>query len=209
MIFMAKDTKKIFDAISHLARVNEPYDSIMVHDYLSRIGQLVSAGGEDYLITINQSTANYFNLINYAEKSTRNVGISSADFVRQSYAKFGISPKKKQTITEILDTIESDIFRIGESFAKGSSKTGPQRIDDVMANVVTQLNDIRLRPNGLIGLDTGFIELNNKTLGFQNGNLIILAARPAMGKTALALNFAQSALMSNKAVAIFFDGDAC
>ena len=65
--FMAKDTK-IFDAISHLARVNEPYDSIMVHDYLSRIGQLVSAGGEDYLITINQSTANYFNLINYAEK---------------------------------------------------------------------------------------------------------------------------------------------
>ena len=92
---------------------------------------------------------------------------------------------------------------MGRAFAKGSSKTGPQRIDDVMANVVTQLNDIRLRPNGLIGLDTGFIELNNKTLGFQNGNLIILAARPAMGKTALALNFAQSALMSNKAVAIF------
>ncbi|WP_081570058.1 replicative DNA helicase [Moraxella catarrhalis] len=200
--FYGERHKKIFDAISHLARVNEPYDSIMVHDYLSRIGQLVSAGGEGYLITINQSTANYFNLINYAEKvremSVYRQLISSANHM----LNLAYHPKK-QTITEILDTIESDIFRIGESFAKGSSKTGPQRIDDVMANVVTQLNDIRLRPNGLIGLDTGFIELNNKTLGFQNGNLIILAARPAMGKTALALNFAQSALMSNKAVAIF------
>ena len=58
-----------------------------------------------------------------------------------------------------------------------------------MANVVTQLNDIRLRPNGLIGLDTGFIELNNKTLGFQNGNLIILAARPAMGKDGFGTKF--------------------
>ena len=200
--FYGERHKRIFEAISHLARVNEPYDSIMVHDYLSRVGQLTAAGGEEYLITINQSTANFFNLINYAEKvremSIYRQLISSANHM----LNLAYHPKK-QSVTEILDTIESDIFRIGESFARGTSKTGPQRIDDVLANVVTQLDEIRLRPQGLIGLDTGFIGLNNKTLGFQNGNLIILAARPAMGKTALALNFAQSALMSNKSVVIF------
>lgn len=200
--FYGERHKRIFEAISHLARVNEPYDSIMVHDYLSRVGQLTAAGGEEYLITINQSTANFFNLINYAEKvremSIYRQLISSANHM----LNLAYHPKK-QTVTEILDAIESDIFRIGESYARGTSKTGPQRIDDVLANVVTQLDEIRLRPQGLIGLDTGFIGLNNKTLGFQNGNLIILAARPAMGKTALALNFAQSALMSNKSVVIF------
>lgn len=200
--FYGERHKRIFEAISHLARVNEPYDSIMVHDYLSRVGQLTAAGGEEYLIAINQSTANFFNLINYAEKvremSVYRQLISSANHM----LNLAYHPKK-QSVTEILDTIESDIFRIGESFARGTSKTGPQRIDDVLANVVTQLDEIRLRPEGLVGLDTGFIGLNNKTLGFQNGNLIILAARPAMGKTALALNFAQSALMSNKSVVIF------
>ncbi len=200
--FYGERHKRIFEAISHLARVNEPYDSIMVHDYLSRVRQLTAAGGEEYLIAINQSTANFFNLINYAEKvremSVYRQLISSANHM----LNLAYHPKK-QSVTEILDTIESDIFRIGESFARGTSKTGPQRIDDVLANVVTQLDEIRLRPEGLVGLDTGFIGLNNKTLGFQNGNLIILAARPAMGKTALALNFAQSALMSNKSVVIF------
>ncbi len=200
--FYGERHKRIFEVISHLARVNEPYDSIMVHDYLSRVRQLTAAGGEEYLIAINQSTANFFNLINYAEKvremSVYRQLISSANHM----LNLAYHPKK-QSVTEILDTIESDIFRIGESFARGTSKTGPQRIDDVLANVVTQLDEIRLRPEGLVGLDTGFIGLNNKTLGFQNGNLIILAARPAMGKTALALNFAQSALMSNKSVVIF------
>ena len=200
--FYGERHKRIFEVISHLARVNEPYDSIMVHDYLSRVRQLTAAGGEEYMIAINQSTANFFNLINYAEKvremSVYRQLISSANHM----LNLAYHPKK-QSVTEILDTIESDIFRIGESFARGTSKTGPQRIDDVLANVVTQLDEIRLRPEGLVGLDTGFIGLNNKTLGFQNGNLIILAARPAMGKTALALNFAQSALMSNKSVVIF------
>ncbi len=106
-------------------------------------------------------------------------------------------------MTEILDTVEADIFRIGENFANGTNKEGPQRIDDVLANVATQLEEIRLRDGGLVGIDTGFVELNNKTLGFQAGNLIILAARPAMGKTALALNFAQAALDAGKAVAVF------
>ncbi|MFC0820794.1 replicative DNA helicase [Moraxella marmotae] len=200
--FYGERHKKIFEAISHLAHVNEPYDSIMVHDYLSRTNQLTMAGGEEYLITINQSTANFFNLISYAEKVREMSVYRQLIGAANTMLNLSYHPKK-QSVTEILNKIESDIFRIGESFARGSSKTGPQSINDILPKVVNQLNEIRLRPDGLIGLDTGFIELNNKTLGFQNGNLIVLAARPAMGKTALALNFAQSALMSNKAVAIF------
>ncbi|OOS07772.1 replicative DNA helicase [Moraxella cuniculi DSM 21768] len=200
--FYGERHKKIFDAINHLANINQPYDALMVHDYLERVGQLQQVGGEEYLATINQSTANFFNLISYAEK-VRELSIyrqligSANNMLALAYHP------KKQTATEILDTVEADIFRIGESFARGSSKTGPQRIDDVLVNVTNQLQELRTRPNGLIGVNTGFEELNNKTSGFQDGNLIVLAARPAMGKTALALNFVQAALMENKAAAVF------
>ncbi len=200
--FYGERHKKIFEAISHLARINEPYDSLMVHDYLSRIDQLSQIGGEEYLLQINQSPASYFNLVSYAEK-VRDLSVYR-QLIKSANTMLNLAyHPKKQTVTEILDTVEADIFRIGENFANGTNKEGPQRIDDVLANVATQLQEIRMRDGGLVGIDTGFVELNNKTLGFQAGNLIILAARPAMGKTALALNFAQAALDAGKAVAVF------
>ncbi|USZ14695.1 replicative DNA helicase [Moraxella sp. FZLJ2107] len=200
--FYGERHKKIFDAISHLARINEPYDSLMVHDYLSRVDQLSAVGGEEYLLQINQSPVSFFNLVNYAEK-VRDLAVYR-QLIKSANTMLNLAyHPKKQTVTEILDTIEADIFRIGENFAKGTNKEGPQRIDDVLTNVSNLLSEIRLRDGGLVGIDTGFEELNNKTLGFQAGNLIILAARPAMGKTALALNFAQAALNANKAAVVF------
>lgn len=193
---------QIFDAIAHLARINEPYDSLMVHDYLSRVNQLAQVGGEEYLLQINQSPANFFNLVTYAQR-VRELSVYR-QLIKSANTMLNLAyHPKKQSVTEILDQVEADIFRIGESFANGTNKEGPRRIDDILESITHELNEIRLRDGGLAGISSGFEDLDNKTQGFQDGNLIILAARPAMGKTALALNFAQAALMQNKAVAVF------
>lgn len=200
--FYGERHKRIFEAISHLARVNEPYDTLMVHDYLGRQNQLSLVGGEEYLTQINQSTGTYFNLISYAEKvrefSVYRQLIKSAN----QMLNLAYHPKK-QSVTDILDMVEADIFRIGESYANGSSKSGPKKVDEVLVNVVNRLQELKLSDGSMTGLDTGFQELNNKTLGLQNSDMIIVAARPSMGKTTFAMNIAQAALMKGEPVAVF------
>ncbi len=200
--FYGERHKHIFEAISHLARVNEPYDTLMVHEYLSRLELLTLAGGESYLMQINQSPANYFNLVTYAKKvrelSVYRQLIKSAN----NMLNLAYHPKQ-QSVTDILDVVEADIFRIGESFANGDSKTGPRKVDDVIVSVVEQLNELKGMDGSVTGLDTGFEELNVKTLGLQNSDMIIVAARPSMGKTTFAMNIAQTALNNGKAVAVF------
>lgn len=200
--FYGERHKHIFNAIAHLARVNEPYDTLMVCDYLSRQNQLALIGGEEYLIQINQSPATFFNLVAYAEK-IRELSIYR-QLIKSANQMLNLAyHPKKQSITDILDAVESDIFRIGESYANGSSKTGPRKVDDVLVDVIDKLQQLKLSDGSMTGLDTGFEELNAKTLGLQDSDMIIVAARPSMGKTTFAINIAMSALMKNVPVAVF------
>lgn len=200
--FYGERHKRIFEAIAHLARVNEPYDTLMVHDYLSRQNQLHLVGGEEYLAQISQSTPSFYRYVDYAlkvrELSVYRQLIKSAN----NMLNLAYHPKQ-QSVTDILDVVEADIFRIGESYANGSSKSGPKKIDAVLTDVVTQLQELKHSDGGITGLDTGFTELNNKTLGLQDSDMIIVAARPSMGKTAFSLNIAQAALNNNLPVVIF------
>lgn len=200
--FYGERHKRIFEAISHLSRVNEPYDALMVYEYLSRQNQLSLVGGEEYLTQINQSPATFFNLVSYAEKVRELSVYRQMIKAANNMLNLAYHPKK-QGITDILDVVEADIFRIGESYANGSSKSGPKKIDDVLGSVVNQLQELKLRDGNITGLDTGFLELNNKTLGLQNSDMIIVAARPSMGKTTFAMNIAQAALIQNVPVVVF------
>lgn len=194
--------KHIFNAISHLARVNQPYDTLMVYDFLSQQNLLTVAGGEEYLMQINQSPATLFNLVSYAERvrefSVYRQLIKSAN----TMLNLAYHPKK-QTIGEILDIVEADIFRINEDYSRGGGKQGVKRVDDILESVVLQLEEIKSRRGELIGLRTPFEELNNKTQGLQRGDLIVLAARPSMGKTTFAMNLAQEILYQNLPVVMF------
>lgn len=194
--------KHIFNAISHLARVNQPYDTLMVYDFLSQQNLLTVAGGEEYLMQINQSPATLFNLVPYAERvrefSVYRQLIKSAN----TMLNLAYHPKK-QTIGEILDIVEADIFRINEDYSRGGGKQGVKRVDDILESVVLQLEEIKSRRGELIGLRTPFEELNNKTQGLQRGDLIVLAARPSMGKTTFAMNLAQEILYQNLPVVMF------
>lgn len=192
----------IFDAISHLSRIHQPYDTIMVYDYLAAQNLLEKAGGEQYLMQINSSPAAMFNLVAYAER-VKELSVYRQLIKAANRMLMLAHHPKKQSVSEILDTVEADIFRINESYAKKAGKQGVMKADDILTNVVTQLQEIRARGEGLIGLSTPFIELNNKTQGLQKGDLIIVAARPSMGKTTFAMNIAETVLAQGLPVVMF------
>lgn len=192
----------IFDAISHLSRINQPYDSLMVYDYLSAQNLLEKAGGESYLMQINDSPATLFNLVPYAERvkefSVYRQLIKSAN----NMLNLAYHPKQ-QSVSEILDVVEADIFRINENYAKKASRQGVMTANEVLTNVINNLQEIKERGEGLIGLATPFDELNHKTQGLQKGDLIIVAARPSMGKTTFAMNIAEKVLAQGLPVVMF------
>lgn len=194
--------KKIFEAISHLCRVEQPYDTLMVFDYLAQQNLLEQAGGEAYLMQINQSPATLFNLVPYAEKVKefsiyRKLIKSANNMLTLAYQP------KKQSVNDILDLVEADIFKIGESYGNNTSKQGVRKSDEILVDVVERLQQLKNQGSMMLGLETPFIELNNKTQGLQNGDLIIVAARPSMGKTTFAMNLAETVLGLGKVVVMF------
>lgn len=201
--FYSERHRHIYNCIAHLSHVGQPYDILTVHDTLAKQDLLKAAGGESYLMQIEQSSATLFNLVHYAERvrelSTYRKLISAANqMLNMAYHP------KKQSIGEILDIAEAQIFAINESQNKRQGRQGVKESSHIVQNVVDMLQELQGRDSGaLLGLDTSFEELNNKTQGLQKGDLIILAARPSMGKTAFAINLAQSVLQQNLPVVIF------
>lgn len=192
--FYAQRHQLIFDAISHLATVNEPYDVVMVVDWLESQKLLKNAGGADYLSEIlSQSPATLFNLTAYAQRvrefaTLRQIIKSSSKLLELSY------DPKGHSVSDILDIAEREIFAINEQHKRGGEQKGPTRVNTVITNVMNTVQMLKSRPDGMIGLQTPFLELNNKTQGLQAGDLIIVAARPSMGKTTFAMNLAEGIL---------------
>lgn len=195
--------RHIFNCITHLAHTNSPYDTLAVHDALARQDLLKTIGGEEYLVQIERSTGAAFNLVFYAQKVREFAVYRNLIHAANNILKMAYHPQK-QSLSEILDKAESDIFAIGESIARRQGNQGLRSGGSVAKGVIKLIKELQNRPEGmLLGLDTSFEEINNKTQGFQKGNLIILAARPSMGKTAFALNLAHTALLQNVPVVIF------
>lgn len=201
--FYGERHKHIFRCIEHLALASQPYDSLTVYDSLMRQDLLSAVGGEQYLMQIEQSTGTAFNLENYAERirelsAYRKLIASANQILEMAYHP------KSRALSDILDNAESQIFAINETINRRQGKQGIKEGPTVVQEVVDYLSVIKARGAGaLIGLDTSFEEMNQRLQGLQKGHLIILAARPGMGKTTLALNLAQSVLTQNFPVVMF------
>lgn len=201
--FYGERHKHIFRCISHLAGVNQPYDTLSVHDSLSRQDLLQAAGGEHYLMQLEKSPTTLFNLTAHAERVRELSAYRRLIAAANSMLGMAYHPKN-QSVGDILDSAEAQIFAINESFNQRQGRQGVKEGRAVVKNVVDYLQELSARgPGSLIGLDTSFEELNNKTQGLKKGDLIILAARPAMGKTTFAINLAQSVLHQNLPVVMF------
>ena len=189
--------KVIYEAILELFKKNEPIDIVTVSEHLRNKEELDTAGGRSYINDLALNVVTTANVEFYAkiiqEKEIKRALINAgSEIVSMSY--------ENEDTDNVLDNAQKLIFNIAAQ--KDTSDLVP--IQDL---VVTSYEEIEQRFNNkdeLVGVDTGFYDLNTLTSGLRKSDLIILAARPSMGKTAFALNLAQNvAMKTKKGVAIF------
>ncbi len=197
--FYRRDHRLIFKAIAHLANESKPRDALTVSETLNRMGELEEAGGMAYLGEIVKNTASASNVGAYAEI------VRERSVLRQLIrASYEISDAAYQpqgaTSDEILDQAERKIFAIAEQQTKGE---GPQAIRPLLARAVSRIEQLFSSNEPLTGLSTGFTDLDEKTAGLQKADLVIVAARPSMGKTTFAMNLVENVLLGGAPVLVF------
>jgi replicative DNA helicase len=201
--FYRADHRLIFQHIGQLIEHAKPADALTVAESLERSGRLAEIGGQAYLGSLALNTPSAANIRRYAEivrersimRSLASVGTEIAD---AAYNPMGRDAK------DLVDEAEAKVFHIAEAGAK--ARQGFVKIDPLLTETVERIDMLynRENKNDVIGLATGFSELDRMTSGLHGGELVIIAARPSMGKTALAMNIVEHATLAlKKAVAVY------
>ncbi len=196
--FYKEANREIFEAILVLFNKNEPVDLITLSEELKRRGTLENTGGVTYLANLSSAVATTANVKYYCkiveEKSIlRRLIRSCDDVIVKSY-------ENSDEVNAIIEKAEKSIFDI----TQGRNREGFSPLSEVLLSSFSQIEERAANQGSLTGLTTGFIDLDNKLSGFQKSDLILLAARPSMGKTAIMLNFVtNAALKGNANVAVF------
>jgi replicative DNA helicase len=185
--FYRESHRKIFQAMMRLSDQREPCDLITMTDMLKKQGELEEVGGASYLLTLVDYVPTAANIAYYCrivkEKSVNRKLISVAtEIVTRGY-------DEQADINELLDLAQKNIYEISEN------KLRPQYVpvQAVLKEAFTILKTLHDRKEHVTGVPTGYVDLDQMTAGFQPGDLIIVAARPSMGKTTFALNVAEYA----------------
>ncbi|MDF3031422.1 MAG: dnaB [Moraxellaceae bacterium] len=197
--FYRRDHRLIFKAIAMLADEGKPRDALTVSETLNRLGELADAGGMTYLGEIVKNTASAANISAYAEIVRERSVLRQ--LIRASYEISDVAYQPQgATSAQILDEAERKIFAIAEQQTKGD---GPQALRPLLARTVNRIEQLFSSNDPLTGLSTGFTDLDNKTSGLQKGDLVIVAARPSMGKTTFAMNLVENVMMNGAPVLVF------
>ena len=196
--FYREDNKIIYSAILNLYNRGEPIDIITLKSELASMGKLEAIGGLEYLVELPEKVPTTANVDKYIkiveEKSTLRTLIRTAN----ELITLGYDPT--QEVEELMDNAEKKIFNVMQS----RNQKGYSSMKDILVDTFVELEELYNRKQHVTGVPTGFIDLDNKTAGLHNSDLILVAARPAMGKSAFALNIAtNAAIQANVGVAIF------
>jgi len=190
--------QRIFAAMMKLADKGEPIDVVTVTSYLNDMKQLEEAGGVTYLTQVAESVPTAANIEYYSriveEKALlRRLIRTATDIVTSSF-------EKEDEVEDVLNEAEKNILEVSGRKNSGAFKS----IKDVLIDVYDNIEQLHNQTSDITGIATGFQDLDRITSGFQRNDLIIIAARPSVGKTAFALNVAQNvAVNSDESVAIF------
>jgi replicative DNA helicase len=201
--FYRDDHRRIWRHISRLIEHNRPADMVTVAESIEASEDKDKTGGPAYLAALAQGTPSALNIRRYAELVRERAVQRRLAHVATEIAESALAPTGKE-VGQLLDEAESKIFQIAESGAR--NKQGLQEIKPVLAKVFEKIDHLyhRDNPSDITGVPTGYAKIDEMTSGLQGGDLIIVAGRPSMGKTALALNFAQFIAVDNGLpVAIF------
>jgi len=199
--FYRKDHRLIFRAIGELSNKNMPCDAVTLGEWFDSNGLAELVGGGSYVVQLANSTPSAANIAAYAEIVREKSILRQLIDAGTEIVGDGFQPEGRSS-QEILESAEKKVFDIAESGARGKKGYVPMR---KAVQEAFQILHQRYESKGSVtGLATGFTDLDEMTAGLQPSDLIIVAARPSMGKTALAVNMAEhAALKSRKAVAIF------
>ena len=201
--FYRFDHRLIFQHIARLIAASKPADVITVYESLSGIGKAEDVGGLPYLNALAQNTPSAANIRHYAQIVRDRSVLRKLITVSDEISGSAFNPQGKE-VKKILDDAEARIFAIAEDGSRGTQ--GFHEIRPLLAKVVERVDELynRENRNDVTGVPTGFIDLDRKTSGLQPGDLIIVAGRPSMGKTALSVNIGEHvAIESGLPVAIF------
>jgi replicative DNA helicase len=196
--FYKNGNGQIFSTMLNLFEKGEPIDTVSVIDLLKKNKELEKVGGTYYITGLVESVPTAAHAERYAkivlEKALlRRLILLSHDIAKEAY-------DDSQEIGDILDTVEQSIFSITQKRLKG----GFTHIDPILVKTFEKLEQISLNKGSVIGVPSGLLDLDDLTSGFQDGDLVIIAGRPGMGKTALALSLLRNAaLEGNVGVGMF------
>ncbi len=201
--FYRADHRAIFTHIAKLIEENKPADALTVADSLDRSGTLAEVGGQAYIGSLALNTPSAANIQRYAEIVRERSVMRKLAAIGTEIADSAYTPSGKDA-SLLIDEAESKIFLIAE--ARSKARHGFVKIDPLLTETVERIDMLysRENKNDVIGVATGFVDLDRKTAGLQQGDLIIVAGRPSMGKTTLVMNMAEHvAIVDKKAVGVF------
>ena len=199
--FYRVDHQLIYKAICDLIGVGRPCDFVTLAEHLRTQGKLEEAGGLSYLGTLAADTPSAANIVAYADIVRERSVLRSLIAAGQDISNLGFRAEGREP-QELIDIAEQKVFKIRERGTRSQSSYFD--MPAIMAGVFDRISSVRDNPQGTAGLPTGFLEFDHKTSGLGEGDLMILAARPSMGKTTLAVNIAEHVAFERKeGVAIF------
>ena len=196
--FYRTDNKSIYEAIMNLYNRAEPIDIITVKAELESLGKFEQVGGLEYLASLPDKVPTTANAMKYIkiveEKSTLRNLIKTANEI----IELGYDPT--EDVSDIMEGAEKKIFNIMQN----NDKKSYSPIKDILVDSFTQLEELYNRKQHITGVPSGFTELDYKTAGFHGSDLVLIAARPAMGKSAFALNIATNAAVRGNVPVVIF-----
>jgi replicative DNA helicase len=200
-VFYRYEHRQVYLSIQALINASRPADVITVYEHLQSIGKAEEVGGLGYLNALAQYVPSASNIRRYAEIVRERAILRKLVTASDEIATNAFNTQGKP-VPQILDEAEQKIFQIGEEGSR--LKQGFQSMDQLAVILMDRVNQMADSPNDITGVPSGFVDFDKMTSGMQAGDLIVLAARPSMGKTALAINIAEHvALNEGLPVAVF------
>ena len=194
--FYRDDHRRIFRHIGKLVEAGKPADVVTVTESIEGSEDKDKTGGVAYLGSLAQNTPSALNIRRYAELVRERAVQRNLARVATDIAETALNPSGKD-VGQLLDEAETRILEVGESGARTTK--GFEAIQPVLGRVMERIDEPyhRDNPSDVTGVPTGFIDLDERTAGLQAGDLVIIAGRPSMGKTAFALNIAEHVAVDN------------
>ena len=191
--FEGQDHQNIFQSMGELVNSNKPLDPLTVSDRLDSKNLLTRAGGKNYLIDLASTSPSAANLEAYAGMIRQKSISRRLMKINSEISELIINPQGKDA-AELLDEAETKIFSLNDEASRTS--TNIQKLDELIPQSIERMNEIAKNGSSLLGASTGYKDLDSKLQGLQDGDLIIVAARPSMGKTALSMNIVENFVLN-------------